>query len=266
MLHPPTNYKKDIEEISQYYSYRGLKKVPDKVYIKCPNCRKEIHEDSERCPDCGYKMTPEIILYKGNLMKCPNCRKNITRSSQKCSYCGFDFTYKNINNLHIIFCPKCKADIISSAEKCPFCGFRLKPENNYEEKGSDSKGLLDKIIVWIVAAVIVFVILGCIKICTRSSNLNESTSGIEEIYNNRYFVNTEVILAATSKENYEKLWNYITNGDRKAIGMMVISGQVKYLFKNDIVYLVKGGTLDCIVRPENSTEELYVACEQITPQ
>lgn len=270
--------KKEIPEVSQFCPNCGYKIVEEKALIKCPHCRKKIPEDSTRCSECGYKMEPEVILYESNLMQCPNCRKNITQSSTKCGYCGFDFAYKNKSTLHVIWCPKCKADIISSAEKCHNCGFKLKPETDSEEDEFDTESFFDKAKGWIGAGVVLLLIFVGFKICNRSSNHDfvapsysespsYSKSNTQTTSTGRYVVNADVVFAATSEANFNTLMNCVTSKDLKAIEQMVLYGQVKYLYKNDVVYLVKGTLLKyCIVRPEGSTESLYVICEQISPR
>ena len=34
----------------------------DEATIPCPNCKREIHEDSQQCPGCGHYLTDEDEL------------------------------------------------------------------------------------------------------------------------------------------------------------------------------------------------------------
>jgi len=263
---------KSIPEAAHFCPLCGYQLIKDKVLIKCPHCKNKIPEDSKRCPDCGYKMAPEVIVYEEDLKQCSNCKRNITKASLKCSYCGFDFTHKNINDLHIIWCPKCKADIISSSEKCHSCGFRLKPESDDEDEGVDVVGLFDNIGNWLKIGFVLVAIVVVFKICKPASDSRETTPSYsrsnrnETNYTGRYIINRDVIFAGTSKENFDMMINCASNKDMQALELMVLSGQIKYLHKNDVVYLVKSRLSYCIVRPEGSTEELYVNTESITPQ
>jgi DNA-directed RNA polymerase subunit RPC12/RpoP len=266
------NCGKSISETSLFCPYCGYKIFTVKELIKCPHCKSKILEDVERCPDCGFKMAPEIMVYDGNLKQCPNCRKNITKTSQKCSYCGFDFTYKNINNLHIIWCPKCKTDILSTSEKCYDCGYRLKPERDTEDDGVDVVGQFDNIGNWLKIGFALVAILVIFKICKPASDSREATPSYsrsnrnETNYTGKYIINTDVTFAGTSKENFDMMINCVSNNDMQALEVMVLSGQIKYLHKNDVVYLVKSRLTYAIVRPTGSTEQLYVNIEFITPQ
>ena len=276
--------KKEIPEASQFCPTCGFKIAQEEILIKCPHCRKKIPEDSKRCPDCGYRMDSEVIIYDGNLMLCPNCQKKITQSSERCGYCGFELAGKNLKSLHVIWCPKCKADIISSAKKCYNCGYSLKRNDDSEEDSFDSEDFFDKVKGWIGTGIVVVLIIVIFRVCNKSPNpsievpsYTESPSNYESPSTTRtntestsvgrYIVNTDVIFAATSEANFKTLMNCITSNDREAVNKMVFYGQVKYLYKNDVVFLVKSTLLRyCIVRPEGSTEYLYVVCEQITPQ
>jgi len=80
----------------------------------------------------------------------------------------------------------------------------------------------------------------------------------------KYVVNTDIIFAATSEANYDLMINCIVSGDKQAVGTMVQNGQVKYLYKNTVVYLVKAKFKCYVVRPEGSTELVYVVGEQLS--
>lgn len=96
-------------------------------------------------------------------------------------------------------------------------------------------------------------------------NLKERYPGATENsstnYSNKYKVNADVIFAATSEINFNTMMNCIVSEDQNAIGQMVNNGQVKYLYRNDIVYLVTAKWKYFAIRPEGSTEILYVVGE-----
>jgi hypothetical protein len=104
----------------------------------------------------------------------------------------------------------------------------------------------------------------------RNERTNEDRSDVYKTSNQpgRCIINKSDVFAATSKANFDMLFNCLANGDKQAVESMVLNGQVKFLHQNDVLYLVStklfGGY--CIIRPEGSTEELYVNIEAITPQ
>ncbi|HUW93391.1 MAG TPA: zinc ribbon domain-containing protein [Bacteroidales bacterium] len=295
---------KDIPGNSKFCSYCGhqliTEKIADNQLIKCPYCFKKIPKTSERCPKCGYKFVPEKSIDNGHLVKCPNCnqntlsseedciycrtkitpqkfeqkhliqcpncKKDTVSSEEKCIYCRFELSPKNLKNLHLIWCPKCKTDIISTSQTCYNCGYKLSysPTAEVEDVKRVDKIYTNAGLIGIVLIIFLFV-----KLCSPSSTSIDKTPSYSGTITdtgsiNKYFVNEDVIFAATNEANYKMLMNCITSRDMQAIELMVATGQVKYLYRNDIVYLVKGGILNCIVRPEGSMQNLYVICEQIT--
>jgi hypothetical protein len=80
----------------------------------------------------------------------------------------------------------------------------------------------------------------------------------------KYVVNKDVIFAATSEANYNLMMNCLVSGDRQAVERMVLTSQIKYLHRYDVVYLVTPKFKYYIVRPEGSTETLYVDSELLT--
>jgi hypothetical protein len=102
------------------------------------------------------------------------------------------------------------------------------------------------------------------KIRGNVFNNNSKTNISKSTTDNKYYVNRDVIFAATTENNFDILMNCVQSGDRVAAGRMVDNGQVIYLYKNDIVYLVKPKFKCYIVRPEGSTNNYYVVGENLT--
>jgi hypothetical protein len=200
-----------------------------------------------------------------SLIQCPDCKRNILYDSVKCTYCGCKLVPKNINGNHLIQCPNCKRDITPTSPNCSYCGYKLNPIRNDKlemEEREEKVETKTKITSLIVVLIIVFILF---KVCSpfqtientkpsSTSTYGNTKPSSTPTYSNKYFVNTDVIFAGTSESNYNTMMNCIVSGDQKAVGTMVLNGQVKYLYKNDIVYLVKAKFKYFIVRPEGSTE------------
>ena len=296
--------KETIADGSQFCSHCGTKIScnEDKIenIISCPNCKNEIQNGSERCTFCGYKIAPEdtsdllnlvecpnchrntlgrlekciycsFILpttnsYNVRFVKCPNCQKNNVKNADKCIYCGFEFSLKNLKDLHLIWCPRCKKDVANNAQECFNCGYKLKTrissksENEVKpELGQSLKGCF----ILILLAIIVFIL---IRNCSNSNSYKENNPSPSEqtVPGNRFYVNRDVIFVATSKESFDIMIDCVNTGDKKALDKMLMNGDLKYLYKNDIVYVHSVRIGYCIIRLEGSTEKLWVNTEVIT--
>ena len=133
-------------------------------------------------------------------------------------------------------------------------------KNNDEKKAKDA-GTGCFILIIIIVLIWLFSKIGD---CSGPSNNSTSTEDNSTKFSNKYVVNADVIFAATSEANYSTMMNCVTSGDKQAIEKMVLYGQVKYLYRNDVVYLVSAKWKYFIIRPEGSTEMLYVVGEQLT--
>ena len=51
--------------------------------IKCPECKKKISDQCEKCPNCGLD-----IYY------CPDCGAPISVNEAKCSRCGVEIEFE----------------------------------------------------------------------------------------------------------------------------------------------------------------------------
>lgn len=246
--------------------------------IRCPKCKKNIDDTSQYCSFCGHKLVHEKVEIvpqqnkQRHLPQCPNCKRDVAYTSEKCSYCGQKLTpQKAPEGKEIIECPKCKRNIISTAERCPYCKFRLRKKTVEEEYEKEEEEIRNKIFgaVKVIALVgIVFLIAYVFSSKQSGDNtpLKTSTKNKETSFSNRYVVNAEVIFAATSEANFNTMMNCIVSEDQEAVGKMVLNGQVKYLYRNNVVYLVTPKFKYYIVRPEGSTELLYVVAEQLANQ
>jgi hypothetical protein len=199
-----------------------------------------------------------------SLIKCPDCNRDIVSESVKCTYCGCNMVSKNSNVKHLIQCPNCKRDITSTSQNCSYCGYKLNPtmkdklEMEEREEKNETKTGITSVIVVVITVFILF------KVCSPFKTVENTKPSSTPTYSNKYVVNTEVIFAATSETNYNTMMNCIVSGDQQAVGEMVNNGQVKYLYKGNVVYLVTAKFKYFIVRPEGSTEMLYVVGEQLT--
>lgn len=72
----------------------------------CPKCKKEIDDNSIKCPECGARV--------GRI--CPNCKTHNVISAMKC---------KNCNYVLLKSCPNCGATNTAKAKTCRRCGAEL---------------------------------------------------------------------------------------------------------------------------------------------
>jgi hypothetical protein len=82
---------------------------------------------------------------------------------------------------------------------------------------------------------------------------------------NEYVVKDD-IWAATSEASFDLMMNCLISGDKQALQVMISNGQLLYLHRNDVVFLVKAKFSYSIVRQEGSTELLYIVGEQLRKQ
>ena len=102
------------------------------------------------------------------------------------------------------------------------------------------------------------------EIKSKLNNYDSNTYISNSSTYNKYYVNKDVTFAATTEENYDILMNCVLTGDMASVERMVDNGQVKYLHKNDIVFLVKTKFKCFIVRLEGSPDLYYVVGEHLT--
>jgi hypothetical protein len=246
--------------------------------IQCPKCKNDIDDTSQYCSICGHKLVHEKVEInppqkkQRHLPQCPNCKRDVAYTSESCPYCGHKLIpQKPPEEKQIIECPNCKRNIISTAEKCPYCKFRLRKKTVEEEDEKEEEETKNKIIgaVKVIALVGIIFIIAYIFSSKQSGDNTPSkttTKSNESTFSNKYVVNADVIFAATNEPNFNTMLNCIVSKDQEAIGKMVLYGQVKYLYRNNVVYLVTPKFKYYIVRPEGSNEMLYVVGEQLTRQ
>ena len=244
--------------------------------IQCPNCKKDIDDTSPYCPNCGHKKVPDKVeivaqpIQKRHLTQCPNCKRDVAFTSEKCPYCGQKLIPQKIQEEKgIIQCPSCTKNIMSTTEKCPYCGLRLRKktlDEKYEKERSETQEKIISIAKVIFIVLLIFIIAYVFSSKQSGDNTPSitTTKSPETTFSNRYVVNADAIFAATSEANFNTMMNCIVSGDQQAIGGMVLEGKVKYLYKNNVVYLVTPKFKYYIVRPEHSSELLYVVGEQLT--
>ncbi len=221
--------------------------------ITCPECNKEISEFAPSCPNCGFPFTPaKVALIKNEPEKH-----------------GFHESY----DIYEDYDPQIEEDYQKTITK---------PKPKIEQK-KNSK------IVWLVV-VIPIIVWFVIIIFSTSTNIQSvpkeniekenSSNYSSPVYkgnaeneinsysssSNRYVVKEEIIFAATSKTSFDLMGNCLVEGDKQALQTMLLNGQLKYLYRNDVVFLVEPKFSYYIVRQEGSTELLYVVSELLRKQ
>lgn len=68
-------------------------------------------------------------------MICPNCNKEINDNSNFCMYCGYNLDSSKYSNSDIIFCFKCGRKIDANSKFCVYCGTKI--EQIVSEKSID---------------------------------------------------------------------------------------------------------------------------------
>ena len=76
---------------------------------------------------------------KMSLIKCPECKKEISDQAEKCIYCGYPIKASNASsNTHFWRCPTCGNMI--NQEPCPFCSSQeSKKEESTSNENADSQ-------------------------------------------------------------------------------------------------------------------------------
>jgi hypothetical protein len=101
---------------------------------------------------------------------------------------------------------------------------------------------------------------------SNSSKSSPSTSSPSKSYIGHYFVNQEVIFAATSPEAFDLLMNATITGDKAVCSQMISSGELVYLRKGQVVNLVKPTAEYYEVRLPGETRTLNVISEHLDEQ
>lgn len=104
------------------YSDYGRYKL---MLINCPECKKEISDQSEVCIYCGYPIAKIKKKYdvKINDCECPLCKQNshiLKGVEDTCSVCGYVFNHEECKRINPdwTFGNKSK----SKSPQCPKCG------------------------------------------------------------------------------------------------------------------------------------------------
>lgn len=79
----------------------------------CPECKKNIPEDSKFCPECGHQ---QVVF-----QQCGSCGKNLAPNAKFCSRCG----HKVEVSENAKFCSKCGSENINDSMYCNKCGEKL---------------------------------------------------------------------------------------------------------------------------------------------
>lgn len=192
--------------------------------------------------------------------------------------------------MDLITCPKCEKQIREVAVFCPYCGFRLSNKKEAKQKEeqhefhntikNSSHWEMETINSWIrkphpIAGIITFLIIVIPLLLwdsfkssdfSKSSKentkdiINSSTNNPAKPYSsssNEYVVKDD-IWAATSEASFDLMMDCLISGDKQALQVMLNNGQLIYLHRNDVVFLVEAKFKCYIVKQEGSTELLYV--------
>lgn len=86
------------------------------LFIKCPECGKEISDKAMSCPNCGHPI--EFFEYEkyniasnGKVKACVKCGREIPKSLYKCPFCGKS-QHPVLNVVGIVFLVIVLLDII----------------------------------------------------------------------------------------------------------------------------------------------------------
>ncbi len=64
------------------------------MIIDCPECKKEISFESEKCIYCGYPLREKRVNIFGSRIKCSQCQKEISENTEVCPYCNYSLRYR----------------------------------------------------------------------------------------------------------------------------------------------------------------------------
>ena len=81
--------------------------------------------------------------------------------------------------------------------------------------------------------------------------------------NGSQYVITDNTYAATSKENYDQMFEYISYNDEYAVKLMILQSQVKILEKGVNIILIENHFSYSIVRETNSYNKFWVVSDHI---
>lgn len=92
----------------------GGGKAADKTENICPDCRRNIPEDSRFCPHCGHQ---QLVLGQ-----CSQCMKNLPPNAKFCPRCGTPADQKPVSTI----CPECGQENLPGSMFCNECGHKLR--------------------------------------------------------------------------------------------------------------------------------------------
>jgi membrane protease subunit (stomatin/prohibitin family) len=102
----PSMFKAEVEG-------KGGGRKGGEALIACPDCHRNIPQDSRFCQYCGHQ---QLVLGQ-----CSQCLKNLPPNAKFCSRCGTP-TDRKPESLN---CPECHQENLSDASFCNGCGHRL---------------------------------------------------------------------------------------------------------------------------------------------
>lgn len=229
--------------------------------ITCPKCEKQIREVAQFCPYCGFQLSQETVSkQKEEQHEFNNPVKNSSPREKETfdSWMRRPKPVAGIVTFLIIVIPLLLWDSFKSSDFSIFSKDINKSSPNIAVKpksfNTDSLMLVYKEdhIRWSKYLSI-----------TNKDNIEQESKPNQESKpysssSNGYIVKNDAIWAATSQANFDLMMNCLINGDKEALKEMINNGQLIYLHRNDVVFVVKVKFLYSIVRQEGSTELLYV--------
>lgn len=90
--------------------------------VRCPNCNKELPDDSRFCPYCRSAVTPEKVPATGG-KRCPACNAFVDADARFCTNCRSTLSVDAAKPpAPSSTCPKCGAHLPEHAAFCVTCG------------------------------------------------------------------------------------------------------------------------------------------------
>jgi Double zinc ribbon/zinc-ribbon domain len=107
--------------------------------VKCPDCGKELPDDSRFCPYCRSAITPEMVQATGE-KRCPVCNAPVDADARFCTNCRSPLSaIPAAPPAPSSACPKCGARLPEHAAFCVSCGqpistFATEPQEGRSER------------------------------------------------------------------------------------------------------------------------------------
>ncbi len=237
--------------------------------ITCPECKKQISEYAVSCPNCGFQLSRNVVSKQKE--KLENHGFHDSFYNEELEKHGYHDSFEDRSpqeNETIQILPQ-KPKHIARIMTFVIIVFSLLLiiwySYNYTDGSKSSLQNSNDIITSSPSNMISQPNLKKGDDLGERENIEKETK-IYSSNGNKYVVKEEVIYAATSDASFDLLMNCISSGDKKTAQVMINNGQLIYLYRNDVVFLVKPTFSYYILRREGSTELLYVISELLKKQ